>query len=467
MQIKRLFTGFVLFATLLTTGAGCFGGSSSATSSKITLKVWGVFGEEDSWKTLIEKYHTLHPNVTVEYTKLRFEEYKDELIRSIAEGKGPDVMAVHNTWLGGFTDLLAPMPDAVNVTHMETQGTLRKESVLVATSESTMSMKTLKSDFIPAVIDDVVMPYVKDSKSDPVDKIYALPMAMDTLALFYNQDMLNAAGIPQPPATWSDFQEAVKSLTKIDTAGKITQSAVGLGTSENVERSSDILSVLMMQNGVEMVDDRGRVTFNDAPKGSGNSTPPGLGAVQFYTDFANPTKEVYTWNDTMPSSLDAFVNGQTAMFLGYSYHLPIIRTLAPKLNVAVAALPQISTADTTQQVNYGNYWAEGVSKDSTNQDYAWNFVLFATNEDNVASYLTDAKKPTALRSLIASQLNDEDLGVFASQLLTAKTWYRGLDVDAEEAAMNQLIDDYAANTYGDDPQKAVDNAARVVAQTYL
>lgn len=467
MPIKRLFTGFVLFATLLTTGAGCFGGSSSATSSKITLKVWGVFDEEDSWKTLIEKYHTLHPNVTVEYTKLRFEEYKDELIRAIAEGKGPDVMAVHNTWLGGFTDLLAPMPDAVNVTHMETQGTLRKESVLVATSESTMSMKTLKSDFVPAVVDDVVMPYVKDSKSDPVDKIYALPMAMDTLALFYNQDMLNAAGIPQPPATWSDFQEAVKSLTKIDTAGKITQSAVGMGTSENVERAPDILSVLMMQNGVEMVDDRGRVTFNDAPKGSGNATPPGLGAVQFYTDFANPTKEVYTWNDTMPSSLDAFVNGQTAMFLGYSYHLPIIRTLAPKLNVAVAALPQISTADTTQQVNYGNYWAEGVSKDSANQDYAWNFVLFATDADNVASYLTDAKKPTALRSLIASQLNDEDLGVFASQLLTAKTWYRGLDVDAEEAAMNQLIDDYLANTYGDDPQKAVDNAARVVAQTYL
>ena len=102
------------------------------------------------------------------------------------------------------------MPDAVNVTHMETQGTLRKESVLVATSESTMSMKTLKANFIPAIIDDVVMPYVKDAKTDPVDKIYALPMAMDTLALFYNQDMLNAAGIPQPPATWSDFQEAVK-----------------------------------------------------------------------------------------------------------------------------------------------------------------------------------------------------------------------------------------------------------------
>lgn len=466
MRISKLFSGMLLGATLLMTGAGCLGGGAAPTSTKMTLNVWGVFDDTDAWKTLIEKYHVVHPNVTVQYTKLRFEDYQDELIRAIAEGKGPDVMAVHNTWLGGFTNLLAPMPDAVNVTRLETQGTLRKESVLVATSQATMSMKALKQNFVPAVIDDVVMPYLANAKADPVDKIYALPMAMDTLALFYNQDLLNAAGIPQPPATWKDFQEAVKSLTKIDTMGKVLQSGVGLGTSENVERASDILSVLMMQNGVEMVDERGRVTLNDVPDGTPRGQEPGVDAVRFYTDFANPTKEVYTWNPTMPSSLDAFVNGQVGMFLGYSYHLPIIRTLAPKLNVAVAALPQISTADQTRQVNYGNYWAEGVSKDSKYQDYAWDFVLFATNEANVGTYLADAKKPTALRSLIASQLNDEDLGVFASQLLTARTWYRGTDANAQEHAMNTLIDEFLGNTYSDDPQKALDTAARVISQTY-
>lgn len=468
MRLNRLLSGFLLFSTLLTTGAGCFGGSNATTSEKITLKVWGVFDEADSWKELTDKYRTIHPNVTVEYTKLRFEEYKDELIRSIAEGKGPDVMAVHNTWLGEFADLLVPMPEAVSVSHLETQGTIRKETVMVSTSQSTMSMKTLKQNFLPVVVNDVVMPYLKDSKSDPVDKIFALPMSVDTLGLFYNQDMLNAAGIPQPPATWKDFQEAVKSLTKIDTLGKITQSGAGLGTSKNVERSPDILSILMMQNGVEMIDERGRVIFNDVPKGAPRDTPPGVDAVRFYTDFANPTKEVYTWSAAMPSSLDAFVNGQTAMLLGYSYHLPIIRTLAPKLNVGIAALPQISSStDLTQKVNYGNYWAEGVSKDSKSPDYAWDFVMFATDEKNVGSYLAEAGKPTALRSLIAGQLNSEDIGVFAAQLLTARTWYRGKDVDAQEKAMNQLIDDFLLGTYGDDPQRAVDNAARVVAQTYL
>lgn len=466
MKFPRLLSTIALFSLLLTTGAGCFGGSSTSTSSKVTLEVWGVFDEEDAWKGIIDGYKAAHPNVTVNYTKLRYEEYKDQLVRAIAEGKGPDVMAVHNDWLGGFTDLLAPMPDAVSVAHLETQGTLRKEQVLVSTSESTMSMKTLKQNFIPAVVADVVMPYQATAKSDPVDKIYALPMGVDTLGLFYNEDMLNAAGIPQPPATWTDFQEAVKTLTKLDTAGAVTQSGVGLGTSENVERGTDILSVLMMQSGAQMVDERGRVTFNDIPAGLAKDANPALDAMTFYTDFANPTKEVYTWNAKQPSSLEAFVNGKAAMFLGYSYHLPIIRTEAPKLNVGVAALPQITLDPSVQQVNYANYWAEGVSRDSKNQDYAWDFVLFATNEDNVQSYLTVAGKPTALRSLISNQLNDEDVGVFAQELLTAQTWYRGKDVDAQEAAMNQLIDDFSAGTYTD-PQKAIDNAAKVVAQTYL
>lgn len=467
MRISRFFAASLVVATVVLTGAGCFGGSDPATTSKITLNVWGVFDENDSWDGIIDAYRAQHPNVSVVYTKLRFEEYKDELIRAIAEGKGPDIMAIHNTWLPEFRDLLAPMPEAVNVAHVEMQGTLRKEQVLVSTSQATMSMKTLKTNFVPAVVSDVVMDYQVSEKEDPIEAIFGLPMSVDTLALFSNQDLLNAAGIPQPPATWSDFQQAVIALTKIDTAGKIGQSGVGMGTSANVERAADILSVLMMQNGVQMTDERNRITLNDAPEGTPHGVNPALDAVRFYTDFANPTKEVYTWSESSPSSLDAFVNGQAAMFLGYSYHLPIVKTLAPKLNIAVSSLPQISTNNAeAQQVNYANYWVESVAESGEHQDYAWDFVLFATNKDHVMSYLTAAQKPTALRSLIDDQLNDENVGVFVEQLLTAKSWYRGGNVAAAEAALGQLIDDVNEQTY-EDPQDALDNAARVIAQTYL
>ena len=44
---------------------------------------------------------------------------------------------------------------------------------------------------------------------------------------------------------------------------------------------------------------------NTVPEGAPKDEFPALGAVNFYTDFANPEKEVYSWNDKMPDSLQA------------------------------------------------------------------------------------------------------------------------------------------------------------------
>ncbi len=463
MRLNRLFSSLILLSVLLTTGAGCSGGDTNGSSSKpVELTIWRVFDEDNSFDSIISSYRTLHPTVKFTYKKLRFDEYKDELVRAIAEGEGPDILSVHNTWMGEFQNLLEPMPSTVNVTFQETQGTLRKKTVMVSREQETMSLKSFKSSFVPVVVDDAILPYQPDPKIDPSDKIYGLPMAVDTLALFSNQDMLNAAGVTEPPSTWEAFQEAVKALTTISDDGTITQSAAAIGTSSNVQRSVDLLSVLMLQNGTEMVDDRGRVAFDTIPEGTEPDVFPSLDAVRFYTAFANPTKEVYTWNDDFPNSFEAFVNGETAMYFGYSYDIPLIRTAAPKLNFTVSPLPQIGVG---QEVNYANYWIEGVSKSSENIDYAWDFILFASDADNVTSYLEAANKPTALRALITTQLNDEDLGTFADQLLTAKTWYRGVDVDAAEAAMENLIDEMLLGP--EKPEEVIDNAASVVAQTYI
>lgn len=462
MRLNRLFSSFILLSVIVTMGAGCSGGSSNTSASTaVELSVWRVFDEDNSFDDIISSYRLLHPNVKVDYKKLRYDEYKDELIRAIAAGEGPDILSVHNTWMTEFKDLLEPMPSTVNVSYQETRGTLRKETVMVAREEDTMSLKVFKSSFVPPVIDDAIMSYQPDPKIDPVDKIYGLPLAVDTLALFTNQDLLNAAGIAEPPATWDAFQDAVIAMTTIDSDGTISQSGAAMGTSENVQRASDILSVLMMQNGTEMVDERGRVAFQSIPAGTEEDVFPSLDAVRFYTDFANLTKKVYTWNDEFPNSFEAFVNGETAMYFGYSYDIPLIRTAAPKLNFTISALPQISGG---QEVNYANYWIEGVSKSSKNIDYAWNFLLYATDAENVTNYLEEANRPTALRSLITTQLNDEDLGTFANQLLTAQTWYRGNDADAAEAAMNNLIDQMLLGP--EKPEDIISDAASIVAQTY-
>lgn len=451
---------FALVSLLITTGIGCGGGSSAAAEEPVTLEYWRVFDDEDTMETIMKAYRTSHPNVKINYRKLRLEEYEGELVRALAEGRGPDIMTIHNTWLPGYTSLLTPIPDSIKTTARETQGTLRKEQVVVEKTTPGMSLRTLKSLYVDQVSEDVVLPYQPDPKIKAVDKIFALPLAVDSLVLFYNKDLLNAAGISEVPNTWEKFQTAVTSLTVYDDDGNIKQSGAAIGTADNVERSTDILSLLMMQNGTQMTDDNDNITLANRDKET--DSYPGLQATNFYTDFANPTKKVYTWNEEMPDSFEAFTTGKTAFFFGYSYHIPLIRTAAPKLSFGISGMPQISAEN--QQVNFANYWVEAVSKSTKYPEWAWDFVTFATSEEQVGSYLAEAKKPTAIRGLIQSQLEDEDLGTFARQTLTAQSWYHGNDATAAESALEDLIT--AILSQPEKPEQVLADTAKKVDQTY-
>lgn len=447
----------MLLLPLMLLGAGCGGSSTAETlaTTSVTLTVWRVFDDDSTLSSIMSAYQALHPNVSFEYRELRYDEYEDELIRAFAEGEGPDIFSAHNTWLGKYESLIEPLPDSLTIPYSETRGTIKKETVYTVQEEPTLSQRALKSNYVDIVVADVIRSYQPNSKEEAEDRIFGLPLGMDSLALYYNKDLLNAASIAEPPATWTQFQDQVTQLTQINTSDSIVQAGAAIGTSQNVERAFDILSILMMQNGTQMTDSRGRATFaqeTDAGFLGGE-------AVRFYTDFANPLKAVYTWNADMSDSFDAFTSGNTAFFFGYSYHHALIEAANSKLNFAVSPLPQI---DGGRVVNYANYWVETVAKSTNAGDWAWDFVQFAAEEEQVTSYLQAAKKPAALRSLINTQLEDEVLSIFAGQTLTAESWYRGGDAAVAEEAMLDLIDAFLA---GDEQERALKDAQNKVNQS--
>ncbi len=441
MRFAKYLSILVLAALLVTAGFGCKlpSAEEEAATKPITLNMWGVYDESDVIEPFITAYRAKHPNITINYKMYRFEEYEDELLNALAEDRGPDIFAIHNAWVRGYTPKIEPLPPSLTIGYIERSGgALGQETTVTLQQEATITLRQLRDGFVETVYSDAVVPIWNERTETYDDKIVALPLSVDTMALYYNRDILNAAGVPQAPATWVDFQEQVKSITRLDANGDIAQSAAGIGTASNVERYTDILSVLMMQNGTEMTNESGFATFNKTPKAlSGRDEPPGWGALSFYTDFANSSKEVYTWNDDMPNSLDAFVTGQTAFFFGYSYHLSQIRAKAPKLNFGISPLPQL---EGNPEVNFANYWLYTVSNKTAESDYAWDFVQYMADARNVEAYLEAANKPTALRSLQSKQLEDLDLSVFASQILTAQSWYRGKDWEAVEEAFADMID---------------------------
>jgi ABC-type glycerol-3-phosphate transport system substrate-binding protein len=147
----------------------------------------------------------------------------------------------------------------------------------------------------------------------------------------------------------------------------------------------------------------------------------------------------------------------------YAYDLPTIKAQAPKLNFSVAKLPQIEGNPATN-INFANYWVEAVSKKSKHQNEAWDFIQFITKAEQARSYLTKTKKPTALRSLVAAQKTDNEIGVFVDQVLTAKSWYKGGNAKAAEDAIREMIEIVMTNT-SDKLQAIIDTAAAKVQQT--
>lgn len=431
---NKIIVLFLLFVLILVSGFGCKlpTAKEKEAMKPITLKYWRVYDDRDTFEDIINEYKALHSFITIEYRKFRYSEYEDELINALAEDRGPDIFSVPSAWLREYQNKLTPLPPEITMVYPVVKGTVKKEVIPELRTTKSLTLRELKNNFVDIVYQDVVL------EKDGERKIYGLPLYIDTLAMYYNRDLLNNAGITEAPEYWNrQFQQAVKKLTKQNIKGKIIQVGVGMGGSENVERSSDILALLMMQNGATMMDGNS-VLFHTVPPGIDRKYNPGLEALRFYTDFANTAKEVYCWNSNLDNSLNLFASGNLAITFGYAYHLPIIKSQAPKLNFSIAKIPQIE--GNARQINYANYWLEVVSTKSEHADEAWDFIQFATQEKQVESYLNAAKKPTALRSLINKQIDDLDVGPFVEQVLTAKSWYRGKNVQVAEEAFDEMID---------------------------
>lgn len=453
---RKIFSLFLILTSLVLVGQGCFGGGGSQAQEFVTLRYWRVFDGEDDFASIISSYEAQHPNVNIDYRRLRFEDYEDELVRAFAEGRGPDIFTYHNTELNEWKTLLSPMPSQVTISRLEKKNRFSQETVSVPVTKSTLTMRGLRDRFVDQVVDDVV------TMSGSREVIYGLPLALDTMVLYYNIDLLNAAGIPNPPTTWDEFQEHVVQITQFDSLGNLSRPAASIGTSNNVERSTDILATIMMQVGVQMEDSSDRISLTSRTSSGKDRYTPAIEALGFYTRFANPGVESYTWNAEQPNSLQAFTSGQTAFFFGYAYHAPIIRTSSPRLRFDVTNFPQLAGSNVAKAY-FANYWVEGVSARSAYKNWAWDFLLFATSDEQAAKYVARAQKPTAHKNLIETQLKDDFLGIFAKQVLLAQSWYEGRDVNAAETALRTLIDSYVS---GAEPTRAIQTTERRIQATY-
>ncbi|MFA6973655.1 MAG: extracellular solute-binding protein [Parcubacteria group bacterium] len=434
MNTKIKFLSAILLLSGIIFLSGCGLKDTPAKRYPVSLEVWGLFDDSDAFNNIFDKYQKANSNIRLTYKKLTPDTYKNEVISALASGQGPDIFLIQNTWLPSFQDKILP-----------------------ATADILTEQK-FRADFVDVVAADFV----------EQGKIYAAPLTVDSLGLYYNKDLFNQAGITTPPVTWNDFVEDVKKITRIDSTGNIVRSGAAIGTAYNINRSTDILNMLLLQNNTSMINDRQTQALFDqgsARDNNGNSVTPGVTALSFYTQFARANSAYYSWNPSLHYSTDAFSEGTVGMMFNYSWQADTIRAKAPKLNFAVAPVPQLTP---TAPINFPNYWGFAVAKnkiapalpagskqvvvsEEVRVAEAWNFVKFLTTKpemvagqtiasfDAAADYAKATNKPAARRDLIEVQKTDVNIGAFAQGNLIAKSW-KQIDPIAIEAIFAGMID---------------------------
>ena len=428
MDKKYYIIGGVLVLLLIVAGVLFFssGGTPSTNkpSGQVTLTWWKTFEESGNVQELISDYQATHKNVVINFVKKNAADYEQELLNAFASGTGPDIFSIHNDWLPKQADKISPMP------------------------QSLLSIRNYRETFVDVASNDFVAS----------NNIYAVPLALDTLALYYNKDLLGSAGIAQPPATWPEVVAASQKMTKAGSAGSFLQSGIALGTSNNINRAVDIINLLMLQNGTQFYsDDLKQARFDQTqtnPDSSSGSFNPGATALAFYTQFADPSKVTYTWNSKADLSLDAFVQGKVAMMLSYAYIQPMIKSRAPNLNWGVSDMPQVSEDST--KINFANYWGESVSKSSPAAAVAWDFLNFLTQKPVLEKYYLKHKQVAPRKDMLVSQAADSEIGVFAEAALTARSVYKK-DSNVFEAMFGKMIDDVVLRNFA--ATEAISNAA--------
>lgn len=382
----------------------------------ITLNYWGLWEPVAGISEIIADYQKTHPKVKINYVLQSPKDYRERLQLALEKGEGPDIFRFHNTWVPMFKNDLSTVPPTL------------------------MDAATFERLFYPVVRSDL------RSGSNYL----GIPLYMDNIALFYNEEIFNTAG-KIPPKTWDDFRKVALELTVKDTSGKIQTSGAALGITGNVDHWSDILGLMLIQNGADLANPISSLAED---------------ALSFYTLFY---RSDHIWDETLPSSTYYFASGRLAMYFGPSWRVFDIKALNPNLKFRIIPVPQLPDVNVT----WATYWVEGVSKKSSYQDQAWEFLKYLSTKEVMQKLYQGQSKLRLFgepysRTDMADLLNKEPyVGVFIEQAPKARSWYlcsRTFDNGINDKIIKYYEDAVNAVNRGGSSKSALATVAQGVTQ---
>ncbi len=236
---------------------------------------------------------------------------------------------------------------------------------------------------VPSYVDSGVLMPAGDSIEAPEDiypnllaaftvdgEVYAVPKDFSTLALLYNKDLFDAAGVEYPTAdwTWDDMHAAAQAIADLGQEG-----VTGFSAAADINRWLG----LFYGNGAVIAGEDGM---------SGVNSPEGVAALDFYSSF------VRDGIGALPSDIggagwngEAFGKGMAGMTIEGNWAIGYLLEQFPDVNWGVAEIPG-SEAGMHGSLTFTEGWAVGASTEHPEE--AWALVNFMTGTDGAASVAT-------------------------------------------------------------------------------
>jgi len=386
--------------------------SGGGKKDEVTITWWGLWEDSTIVSPLIEEYQSQNPGIKINYVNQSKQDYRERLTSAFAKGDGPDIFRFHNTWVPMFISELDTIPASV---------------------------------MAPAEFAETFYPVASSDLTSGVGLV-GIPLEYDGLALFVNEDIFATAG-KSVPQTWDDLRQTALELTVKNEEGEIIQSGVALGRTENIDHWPEILSLMMIQNGVNLTNPVG---------------PLAEGALEYYTLFS---KSDAVWDETLPSSTTSFSGGKLAMYFAPSWRVFEIRQQNPDLNFKTYPVPQLPKATQGQQdIGFATYWVEGVWSRSEFTEEAWSFIKFLQTKSSLQALFQNASKlrefgePYSRVDMADLLANHPVLSPIITQAPNAQSWYLASRTFDGPTGINSLLISYfedAVNAVNDN-QRADD-----------
>lgn len=371
-----------------------------------TLEMWGTLpaehfnflGQNNSEDVYFQK---------IKYREIRSEEFDQVLIEALADGVGPDLVVLGHDSIYKHRNRIFEIPF------------------------ENFPASTFSTSYIPAG---------EVFQSDR--GYYALPAVIDPLVMYWNRPILSSLGIEAPPVNWDTMRDFSQSVTETDGFLDIKRSAVSLGTSSNINHVKDIASLLLMQSGSRIVAKSAIGYVADFSQQSSNLSLPPSEAINFYTEFSDPSKLAYSWNTSLPLSRAAFLAEDLALYFGLASEEREIISANPNLSFGVALMPQVGSSSV--KMTTGDLYGFAVLRSTSRGEQALTSLYKLAGTEGLSLLDERTGLPSVHNVLRKEDPTRASSRVFVNSALITRLW---VDPEPRETdrAFKEMIESVRSN----------------------